>query len=73
MARTGVSAGTEFLTSTAIDSDSAAEAQLIAAGRIASHGRHLQVVAIAEDVVVVQADAAHVLRLCWYPLVAYTA
>ena len=51
MERTGVSAGTEFLISAAVDSDSAAEAELIAAGRIASHGRHLQVVAIAEDVV----------------------
>ena len=68
--RTGVSAGTEFLTSAAADSDSAAEAELIAAGRIASHGRHLQVVAIAEDVSLSKLTRLMLLRLCSYPLVA---
>ena len=44
----------------AADSDSAAEGELIAAGQIAGHGRNLQVIAITEDVVSLQADAAHV-------------
>jgi hypothetical protein len=44
----------------ATDSDCAAEVELISAGRIAGHGRDLQVIPITEDIVSVQAHAAHV-------------